>query len=94
MCSGTSSPAWFPLPAHADGCVRPLREHRERSRAAWIFTSATLTVGGGFDHIATRLGLDDPHTLVQPSLFNWPEQALCYLPEGLPDPAARASAPR
>ncbi|KAG1084564.1 hypothetical protein G6F40_014453 [Rhizopus arrhizus] len=67
----------------------PLREHRERSRAAWIFTSATLTVGGGFDHIATRLGLDDPHTLVQPSPFNWPEQALCYLPEGLPDPAAR-----
>ncbi len=34
-------------------------------------------------------GLDDPQTLVQPSPFNWPEQALCYLPEGLPDPAAR-----
>ncbi len=54
MCSGMSSPAWFPLPAHADGWMSgPLREHRERSRAAWIFTSATLTVGGGFDHIAT-----------------------------------------
>ncbi len=87
---------WYELTPRGFRCQRtpmdvsgPLREHRERSRAAWIFTSATLTVGNGFDHIATRLGLDDPHTLVQPSPFNWPEQALCYLPEGLPDPAAR-----
>src|SRR5690606_5511551 len=35
----------------------PLRAHREASRAAWIFTSATLAVDGRFDHIATRLGL-------------------------------------
>jgi len=87
---------WYELTARGFRCQRtpmdvsaPLREHRERSHAAWIFTSATLTVGGGFEHIATRLGLDDPQTLVQPSPFNWPEQALCYLPEGLPDPAAR-----
>jgi ATP-dependent DNA helicase DinG len=87
---------WYELTPRGFRCQRtpmdvsgPLREHRERSRAAWIFTSATLTVGGGFDHIARRLGLDDPQTLVQSSPFNWPEQALCYLPEGLPDPAAR-----
>jgi ATP-dependent DNA helicase DinG len=67
----------------------PLRQHRQASHAAWIFTSATLTVGGGFDHIATRLGLDDPHTLLQPSPFDWPRQALCYQPPGLPDPNAR-----
>ena len=66
----------------------PLREHRLASRAAWIFTSATLTVGGGFDHIAGRLGLDDPATLSLPSPFDWQQQALCYLPPELPDPAA------
>ena len=87
---------WYELTPRGFRCQRtpmdvsgPLREHRLRSQAAWIFTSATLTVGGGFDHLAQRLGLDDPDTLLQPSPFNWPAQALCYLPEGLPDPAAR-----
>jgi ATP-dependent DNA helicase DinG len=67
----------------------PLREHRQRSMAAWVFTSATLTVDGRFEHIAQRLGLDDPITLLQPSPFDWARQALCYLPTDLPDPAAR-----
>ncbi|KAF1017629.1 MAG: putative ATP-dependent helicase DinG [Stenotrophomonas maltophilia] len=87
---------WYELTARGFRCQRtpmdvsgPLREHRERTGAAWIFTSATLTVDGGFGHISQRLGLDDPQTLVQPSPFNWPEQALCYLPGNLPDPAAR-----
>ena len=64
----------------------PLRQFRESSRAAWIFTSATLAVDGSFEHIAGRLGLDDPDTLLQPSPFDWPEQALCYLPRNLPQP--------
>ena len=67
----------------------PLRQFRENSRAAWIFTSATLAVDGSFEHIAGRLGLDDPDTLLQPSPFDWPEQALCYLPRGLPEPNQR-----
>jgi ATP-dependent DNA helicase DinG len=67
----------------------PLAQHRERSHAAWIFTSATLAVGGRFDHYATKLGLVDPQTLLAPSPFDWPRQALCYLPPGLPDPAVR-----
>ncbi len=36
-----------------------------------------------------RLGLDDPQTLLQPSPFDWPKQALCYLPQGLPEPNSR-----
>ncbi len=67
----------------------PLRAHRERSHAAWIFTSATLAVEGRFDHIAGRLGLEAPQTLLAPSPFDWPTQALCYLPPGLPEPASR-----
>ncbi|GAB3363596.1 ATP-dependent DNA helicase [Lysobacter rhizosphaerae] len=67
----------------------PLSQHRERSHAAWVFTSATLAIGGRFDHYATKLGLRDPRTLLAPSPFDWPRQALCYLPTGLPDPAVR-----
>ncbi|MGH8055229.1 MAG: ATP-dependent DNA helicase [Stenotrophomonas sp.] len=87
---------WYELTPRGFRCQRtpmdvsgPLREHRERSMAAWVFTSATLTVGGDFAHLATRLGLDDPNTLIQPSPFDWQQQALCYLPQHLPDPAAR-----
>ncbi len=68
----------------------PLRAHREASRAAWVFTSATLAVDGGFDHVARRLGLDAPRTLLQPSPFDWNAQALCLLPPRLPEPASRA----
>ncbi|GAB3349129.1 ATP-dependent DNA helicase [Lysobacter tyrosinilyticus] len=67
----------------------PLAQHRERSHAAWVFTSATLAVGGRFDHYAIKLGLHDPRTLLAPSPFDWPQQALCYLPTGLPDPIVR-----
>lgn len=67
----------------------PLRTHREQSRAAWVFTSATLAVAGGFDHLSERLGLDDPRTLIAPSPFDWPHQALCWLPPRMPEPNAR-----
>src|SRR5690606_3933827 len=67
----------------------PLAEHRARSQAAWVFTSATLAVGGRFEHYATKLGLSAPTTLLAPSPFDWQQQALCYLPRGLPEPAAR-----
>ncbi len=67
----------------------PLRRYREQSRAAWIFTSATLAVAGDFRHIGKRLGLDEPRELLQPSPFDWPRQALCYLPRGLPEPNSR-----
>ena len=67
----------------------PLRKYREQSRAAWIFTSATMAVGGDFDHVAGRLGLEQPRTLLQPSPFDWAKQTLCYLPTDLPEPGDR-----
>ena len=54
-----------------------------------MFTSATLAVAGGFDHLATRLGLESPTTLLEPSPFDWNTQALCYLPQRLPEPMSR-----
>ena len=67
----------------------PLARHRARSQAAWVFTSATLAIGGRFEHYAIKLGLSEPTTLLAPSPFDWPRQALCYQPPGLPEPASR-----
>jgi ATP-dependent DNA helicase DinG len=54
---------------------------------AWVFTSATLTVGTDFSHFAQRLGLGDAETLQIPSPFDYENQALLYLPRGMPDPS-------
>ena len=51
-----------------------------------VLTSATLTVAGAFDHITRRLGLTSNRQLVVPSHFNYPKQALLYLPPNMPDP--------
>lgn len=83
------SPRGFRLQRTPLDVSGPLRQHREQSRAAWVFTSATLAVDDGFGHIATRLGLDAPTTLLVPSPFDWPRQALCYLPTRMPQPSDR-----
>ena len=56
-----------------------------------VLTSATLTVaapngGSGFAHIEKRLGLAHARELVVPSHFQYDQQALLYLPSGMPDP--------
>jgi ATP-dependent DNA helicase DinG len=83
------SPRGFRLQRTPLDVSGPLRNHREQSRAAWVFTSATLAVAGGFDHLSVRLGLDAPRTLLAPSPFDWPNQALCYLPQRMPEPNSR-----
>lgn len=83
------SPRGFRLQRTPLDVSGPLRNHREQSRAAWVFTSATLAVAGGFDHLSVRLGLDAPRTLLAPSPFDWPHQALCYLPQRMPEPNSR-----
>ena len=67
----------------------PMRGLRESTQAAWIHTSATLSVAGDFGHFARQLGLDEPHTLSLASPFDYARQALAYMPAGLPDPNAR-----
>jgi len=51
-----------------------------------VLTSATLAVGGGFDYIRGRLGIEHARDLVVPSHFDYPNQALWYVPPDLPDP--------
>jgi ATP-dependent DNA helicase DinG len=50
-----------------------------------ILTSATLTVGGRFDYIRQRLGLDQVKERKLPPEFDYPNQALLYLPRKMPD---------
>ena len=57
-------------------------------RSAWVFTSATLSVGEDFSHFTGRLGVGDAATLRIGSPFDFERQSLLYLPPGLPDPAS------
>src|SRR5258706_15382730 len=51
-----------------------------------VLTSATLAVGGGFDYMRRRLGLEHVREVVLPSHFDYQKQALFYVPPDLPDP--------
>jgi ATP-dependent DNA helicase DinG len=51
-----------------------------------VLTSATLAVGGGFEYIRRRLGVEHARELVLPSHFDYQSQALFYVPPDLPDP--------
>ena len=53
---------------------------------AWVLTSATLSVQGDFSHFTARLGLEGAHTLRMDSPFDYANQALLFVPRGLPSP--------
>ena len=63
-----------------------LREHLWSKLECAVLTSATLAVGGGFEYIRQRLGLEHARESVLPSHFDYESQALLYVPQGLPDP--------
>jgi ATP-dependent DNA helicase DinG len=63
-----------------------LRECLWSKLEASVLTSATLAVGGGFDYIRGRLGLDHARELIVPSHFDYESQAILYVPPDLPDP--------
>ena len=51
-----------------------------------VLTSATLAVGGGFEYIRRRLGMEHAREIVLPSHFEYERQAVMYVPPDLPDP--------
>ena len=63
----------------------PFKRQLEGARS-WIFTSATLAVGGDFSHYQRQLGLDDAETANWESPFDYGRNALLYLPRNLPLP--------
>ncbi len=71
------------LPFDISARFRALIEAR---RGAWIFTSATLSLGEEFGHFTGRLGIAECPTLSIASPFDHERQSLLYLPERMPDP--------
>jgi ATP-dependent DNA helicase DinG len=63
-----------------------LREYLWSKLECAVLTSATLAVGGGFEYIRQRLGLEHVREVVLPSHFDYESQALFYVPPDLPDP--------
>ena len=61
-------------------------QFREQAEAAWLFTSATLSVRGDFSHFTAQMGLEEAQTLQLDSPFDYPNHALMWLPENLPEP--------
>jgi ATP-dependent DNA helicase DinG len=59
----------------------------DQVRAA-VLTSATLAVDGGFDYLRSRLGLEPTEELLLASPFDYKEQAVLYVPRGMPEPAS------
>ena len=58
----------------------------DEAKRAWIFTSATLSVNGDFSHYQREIGLENAATRSWPSPYDFANQGLLYVPEGLPDP--------
>ncbi|HEU5398376.1 MAG TPA: ATP-dependent DNA helicase, partial [Gammaproteobacteria bacterium] len=54
--------------------------------SAWVFLSATLSVGGNFEHFRERLGVAEAEELLLGSPFDFENHALLYLPERMPPP--------
>jgi ATP-dependent DNA helicase DinG len=65
------------------------RKQMEGHPRAWIFTSATLAVESDFSHYCGELGLEGADTGCWGSPFDYPNQALLYAPQAMPDPNSR-----
>jgi ATP-dependent DNA helicase DinG len=62
------------------------RKQVEAQARAWVFTSATLSVNGDFSHYVGELGIETAQTASWPSPFDFAQQGLLYVPQGLPEP--------
>jgi ATP-dependent DNA helicase DinG len=61
----------------------------DKMRAS-ILTSATLAVDGGFDYLRQRLGIESSTELLLASPFDFPRQAILYVPRRMPEPQSPA----
>ncbi len=62
------------------------RRQIEAHARAWIFTSATLSMNGDFDHFRAQMGLEEAECATWESPFDYPAHGVVYLPNELPEP--------
>jgi ATP-dependent DNA helicase DinG len=65
-------------------CAELFKRQLEEAPRAWVFTSATLAVGGDFAHYQREMGLEQAAARSWPSPFDFARQGLLYVPRGLP----------
>ena len=63
---------------------------RDSLQAAWVLTSATLTVNRDFHYFASRLGLQQAASLSVDSPFDYEANTALWIPDGLPTPGGEA----
>ena len=63
-----------------------LRERLFSSVDSAILTSATLSTGGNFLFVKSRLGIEQANELIVPSHFDFASQAIFYVPRNIPEP--------
>src|SRR5712691_10120046 len=63
-----------------------LRDRLFSVPATTVLVSATLSIGGSFDYVKRRLGLEDATAEALGSPFDYERAALLYVPNDLPDP--------
>ena len=63
-----------------------LRDELFAPKPTVVLTSATLTVAGGFSHVRTRLGVEEPGEVCLGSPFDYKSAALLCLPTDMPAP--------
>lgn len=63
---------------------------REGTPRSWIFTSATLAVKNDFKHFSDQMGLAGEPAQSWPSPFDYAQQGLLYVPNGMPEPNSMA----
>ena len=51
-----------------------------------VLTSATLSTGGDFSFIRTRLGIENAEELIVPSHFDFARQSILFIPRDIPEP--------
>lgn len=65
--------------------ANPLAEKVFSHPAAWVFSSATLSVAGDFTHIKQQLGTPEADSISLQSPFDFANNSLLYLPKGVPE---------
>jgi len=76
-----------PSPVKANVAATDASDTAPAPRRAWVFTSATLAVKNDFSHFTHALGLDDAHCQSWSSPYDYPAQAMLYVPQSMPQPS-------
>lgn len=61
--------------------------HRAQRPRAWVFVSATLSMGGDFGHFSRAIGMQDAATHRWESPFDFARHGLLYVPAGIGAPS-------